>query len=216
MLSVRQFINEPVPSNCFVIYDKDVGTECIIIDPGSRDEKKLFAYLKKGNFIPKYIILTHEHFDHCWGVNQIVDCYHIPVICSAICAEAVKDAKRNCSVFYDNGSSFKVECETITVESIGNVLLFGGAEIRFFSTPGHTDASICFTAGNFLFTGDTLIKGLRTVTKLPNGSVSRLTESIKLLADMQGKGYTVYPGHNESFLLDGYDLSVNCTNNNES
>ena len=62
--------------------------------------------------------------------------------------------------------------------------------------------------GQNLFTGDTLIKDLRTVTKLPTGSVVELQESIELFKSMQGKGYKVYPGHGALFELDGYDLEL--------
>lgn len=89
---------------------------------------------------------------------------------------------------------------------MNNVLRFGTEEIVFFSTPGHTDASISFVAGRNLFTGDTLIKDMRTVTKLPTGSVSKLKESLVTISKMKGQGYTVYPGHGESFYLDDYNL----------
>ena len=61
--------------------------------------------------------------------------------------------------------------------------------------------------GQYLFTGDTLINGERTVTKLPTGSVEKLKESMSLYAGMKGRGYRVFPGHGKEFDLDGYDLS---------
>lgn len=59
-----------------------------------------------------------------------------------------------------------------------------------------------------LFTGDTLIKDLHTVTKLTTGSVAKLRVSMELLSSLQGKGYAVYPGHGEVFELDGYNLEL--------
>ena len=109
MLSVHTIINAPVPSNCFVLYDKTVGNECIIVDPGSKSDDILFAFLDQENLFPKYIILTHEHFDHCWGVKELVEKYNIPIICSALCAEYIQFEKRNCSVFYDNKEPFVIK-----------------------------------------------------------------------------------------------------------
>ena len=208
MLEVNRFLNNPVDSNCFVIYDKAIGADCIIVDPGSKDNKELFALLDEERLEPQYIILTHEHFDHCWGVNSLVERYHIPIVCSALCAECIQFEKRNCSVFYDNKERFVITSQTISVESLNHVLPFNDNEFRFFETPGHTNASICFTIDQKLFTGDTLIRNLRTVTKLPTGSVVKLQESIELLRNMQGKGYMVYPGHGDLFELDGYDLEL--------
>lgn len=208
MLSIHKIVNHPVPSNCFVLYDKAVCNDCTIVDPGCKLGDEIFAFIKNEKLIPRYIILSHEHFDHCWGVNAIVERYHIPIVCSALCAECIQFEKRNCSVFYDNKERFVITSQTISVESLNHVLPFNDNEFRFFETPGHTNASICFTIDQKLFTGDTLIRNLRTVTKLPTGSVVKLQESIELLRNMQGKGYMVYPGHGDLFELDGYDLEL--------
>ena len=195
-------------SNCFILYDKEIGKECIIIDPGSKSDDVLFSFIDKEDLVPKYIILTHEHFDHCWGVNELVEKFNIPIICSALCAECIQFEKRNCSVFYDNKERFVITSKTISVELLNCNLIFAGKRLRFFITPGHTNASICFIVDHHLFTGDTLIKDMRTVTKLPTGSVSKLQETIEILRNFQGKGYTIYPGHDELFELDGYDLNL--------
>lgn len=206
MLIVHQITNSPVPSNCFVLYDKAVGRECVIVDPGCKSDDVLFAFLEKEGLTPQYIVLTHEHFDHCWGVNELVEKYRIPIICSALCAECIQFEKRNCSVFYDNKERFVINSKTISVESLNNELLFAGTRLSFLATPGHTNACICFTIDDKLFTGDTLIKDLRTVTKLPTGSIPKLKMSLNTIAEMKGHNYSVYAGHGESFSLDNYNL----------
>lgn len=207
MLIVRSFINTPVTSNCYVLFDKGFNKDCIIVDPGSRSEDELINFITVEGLLPRFIILTHEHFDHCWGVNQLVSRYPVPIICSQSCADAIKNEKRNCSAFYDNGNGFRINSGTMSTESLNSVLQFGGHEIRFFKTPGHTDASISFVAGQDLFTGDTLINEERTVTKLPTGSAITLKESMSLYTEMKGRGYRVFPGHGNAFDLDGYDLN---------
>lgn len=202
MLEVRRFVNTPVSSNCFILFDKEVGKDCIIVDPGSREEEELFAFLTNESLSPLCIILTHEHFDHCWGVNQIVKRYPVPIVCSELCAEAIKSEKRNCSVFFDNSAAFTISEETTSIESIDRVLHFGNHLIRFYHTPGHTDAGISFVIGQYLFTGDTLIKDENTVTKLPTGSSEKLKASFGLYESMQNKGFIVCSGHGETFLLD--------------
>lgn len=206
MLVVKRIINTPVPSNCFVVYDKTESTNCIIVDPGTKDNVELLAFISSNELIPQYIILTHEHFDHCWGVNCLAEKYRIPIICSRICSEAIRFEKRNCSVFYDINERFVILSPTISIESLNNKLLFADKEVLFFETPGHSDASICFTIGNGLFTGDTLIKGNRTVTKLPSGSNLKLKESLAKIINYKGQGLIVYPGHGDLFELDNYNL----------
>lgn len=207
MLIVKRIVNTPVTSNCFVVYDKAVSSECIIVDPGTKDNEELLAFVSEQELSPVYIILTHEHFDHCWGVNSLVEKYETPIVCSHLCSEAIQYAKRNCSVFYDNSDAFTIDSKTISVESLGMSLSFLNKGIHFYTTPGHSKASICFLLGHSLFTGDTLIKDERTITKLPTSSVVQLKESLKCLKGMQGKGYVVYPGHGDVFELDGYDIN---------
>lgn len=207
MFEVHSIVNTPVTSNCYVLFDKAVSNECIIVDPGSKDEKELFDYLWKEKLEPKFIILTHEHFDHCWGVNQLVEKYHIPIVCSELCADAIKNEKRNCSVFYNNKEAFTIKSETINIESINNILVFHGNILKFFNTLGHTDASISFVVDKCFFTGDTLIKDEKTVTKLPTGSFSKLKKTMEMFTDMQIREYKVFPGHGEGLELNRYDLS---------
>lgn len=208
MLVVKRIINTPVPSNCFVVYDKSENTNCIIVDPGTKDNEELIAYISEQELSPVYIILTHEHFDHCWGVNSFVKRYDVPILCSERCIECIKYDKKNCSVFYDINERFTIDSKSISVESLDYVLPFAGTRLQFFNTPGHSEASVCFTIGRHLFAGDTLIKDLRTVTKLPTGSVVKLRKTIDFLKQMQGKGYVVCPGHGEIFELDGYNLEL--------
>lgn len=207
MLTVRRIINTPVSSNCFVLYDKKISTNCIIVDPGSKYNEDLLSFLCAQKLKPDYIILTHEHFDHCWGVNNLVERYNIPIICTDSCIKCIANDKKNCSVFYDNSERFSIQSKAISIESINYELCLNGSIIRFFKTPGHTEASMSFLSENCLFTGDALIKGLRTVTKLPTGSQNKQEETVRKFAELQGKGYKVFAGHGEPFLLDNYDLA---------
>ena len=86
------------------------------------------------------------------------------------------------------------------------MLLWNGVEIKTFNTPGHSDDSQCLIVDGMLFTGDTLIKNVRTVTKLKGGSVEKLEESVKFIASLKGNHLKVMPGHDEEFWLDEYDL----------
>jgi len=204
-ITVHRIINKPIPSNCFVIYDKAVGNECLIVDTGSKSDDELLGFISAEQLVPKYIILTHEHFDHCWGVNELVAVYGVPVICSALCAEKIGDIKKNCSVFYDIHQSFEVHCDAISIESLGSVMDFDGHLIKFYNTPGHTDASISFVIDKYLFTGDTLMYGVKTPTKLPTGSLAKLKESMELYKSLS-KGYLVMSGHGEVVVLDRYEF----------
>lgn len=208
MLKIHQFINAPVPSNCFVLFDKEVCNNCIIVDPGSQYNDDLFEFLKIGGLNPQYIILTHEHFDHCWGVNDIRDHFlYVKLVCSSICSLAIQDKKKNHSVFYQQ-PGFEVGPADILLEDISWKFDWNNYKLSFYPAQGHTASGVVFTIENNLFTGDELIKGIKTVTKLKTGSKEKLHNSIAFFESLKGKGYSIYPGHGEAFELDDYDLSI--------
>lgn len=65
-----------------------------------------------------------------------------------------------------------------------------------------------FFVGRYVFTGDTLLKDAKTVTKLKTGSKEKLIVSVMLLEQEKGKNLIICPGHGETFGLDGYDLNI--------
>lgn len=208
MLQIKQLINNPASSNCFVIYDKAFGNNCLIVDPGSEDSSDLLEMLKQERLNPLYIILTHEHFDHCWGVNELRKNYpNVKLICTSICSAAIQEKKKNLSVFYQQ-PGFDVLAADIELDKIGWQLVWNNYKIAFYPAQGHTASGVIFIIDGYTFTGDELIKGVKTVTKLKTGSKEKLLDSLKLLGEMKGKGLIICPGHGEMFELDGYELDI--------
>lgn len=206
MLEVKQIINTPIDSNCFVIYDMAKGSDCIVVDPGSEDNSRLYEFLKSEGLNPQYIILTHEHFDHCWGVNQLRRDYaSVKLICSSNCSVAIQNRKKNYSVFYQQ-PGFDVGAADIELDKMGWQLDWNSYLLLFNSAQGHTASGVIFSIGSYAFTGDELINGTKTVTKLKTGSKEKLAESVELLKSWKGKNLVVCPGHGDMFGLDDYDL----------
>lgn len=199
---IKKITNKPIDSNCFVICFPKNSNSCIIVDPGTEDCSELIKFINRKNLIPGYLILTHEHFDHIWGVNKLKKLYECKVICSKSCSEKIINRKKNMSVFYDQ-VGFELNNAELVIEDINYCLKWNGLNISFIKTPGHTDSSICFYIDNNLFTGDTIIKGLKTVVKLPTGNKEDLFETIeKLKKQFINKQIIIHAGHGESFNFD--------------
>lgn len=195
---IESIKNSPVDSNNFVIYTS-VNNSCIIIDPGTEDCSELVEFIHRKNLIPEYVLLTHEHFDHIWGINKLKDLFQFKLVCSTDCAKKIVDKKKNMSVFY-NQVGFESYPADIQFEDVYYNMEWNDIKIEFISTKGHTDASVCILIDNNLFTGDTIIKNSKTVTKLPGGSKSKLIESLSFLnKKFSGKQIKVHSGHGESF-----------------
>ncbi|KQO33258.1 hypothetical protein ASF10_18020 [Flavobacterium sp. Leaf82] len=203
---VRTIQNQPIDSNCFVLYN-NLNPSCIIIDPGSEDCIELLIFLKENNLVPEYIILTHEHFDHIWGVNKLLELFDCTIVCSKKSSESIVDKKKNLSIFY-NQVGFEIAL-TGKVRIISDeVLKLGNYILQFKETPGHSLGSVSFWINEMLFTGDVFIKDTKTVTKLPGGSKEQLSKTIYELDKLfNKKSMMVYPGHGEIFLFRDIDFN---------
>lgn len=204
---VKRFINSPVTSNCFVIYRRGFQS-CLIIDPGTRDCEDLLIFLKEMNLVPEIVILTHEHYDHIWGVNLLKETYNCMVKCSAKCSEKIVNKKKNMSVFHDQ-IGFETAPADIFTDNIKGAFLWNDISLKFLDTPGHTDCGISILVEDKLFVGDLIIDGHKTVTKLPTGNKTDVLNSVnKLLNDLLPSAIEVYSGHGNNFMLNEVDISI--------
>ena len=89
-MEIVQFENQLAKSNCFIIVDWN-SRSCVIIDPASRDSEKEIAFIEEHALSLDYIILTHAHADHCWGVNSLRDAYpNLKLIYAEACNQKMK------------------------------------------------------------------------------------------------------------------------------
>lgn len=205
-LSLTTIINKPVSSNCHIFADVETK-HCIIIDPGSEDGLLIDEKIKLFQLIPDQIILTHEHYDHIWSCQYLIDKYGIPIVCTKKCSEALGDSRKNLSLFFDYRKAFS--CPTVSIlidDENRSCLSWQCHSLQFYPASGHSMGDLLVIIDNFLITGDLLIKDLKTVTKLKCGSKDKLMQTLALIETFKGRGLTVCPGHGDCFSLDNYDL----------
>jgi len=193
----------PIATNCWIYTYGD--KEAAIIDPGDEVDVIISA-LKKSSFIPKYILLTHGHFDHIGAVPQLVSAFNAkPQI-----------AIHNLDSMYLGPDAYKAHSisvraamgSTAFIDAFWNnmpmpdILLDEGSTIGPFTVlhlPGHTHGSTAFLdkeASN-LFTGDTLFKNGYGRTDLPGGDTDQIFKSLQRLYNMDAN-IKVYPGHGDT------------------
>ena len=205
MIEIEIIKNEPIDSNCYVITVSGL-TKCIVVDPGTEYCNELMNFLLKKNLKIDFILLTHEHFDHIWGCNYLKEKFDCKIVCSELCSSNIVLSKRNLSVFF-NQIGFITSKADILLESVNWELNWNYNKIIFFNTPGHSNCSICFSIGNNLFTGDTMIKGLKTVTKISGGNRNLLEESLNQIFFEYNENTIIYPGHGDVFTLNETSIS---------
>lgn len=206
MLEVVRFINSRFTSNTYILAHPE-HESVWVVDPGDADN--VFEWMKVHSKTSiSGILLTHAHFDHIYGMNEILSQYPqcVVYIANDYGREALHNPKTNGSKYTEEGP-IVIDDNARIVYYSDIMRLWEDVEMQTINTPGHSDDSQCLLVDGMLFTGDTLIKDVRTVTKLKGGSVEKLEVTVSLLEHIKGQGLTVMPGHGDAFELDEYDYS---------
>lgn len=201
MIQIEHFINELMTSNCYIVWD-DVAKGAVVIDPGSEHSLREIQFIEKNGLHLNYIILTHEHTDHTWGVNALLDKYDTKVICSEKCKENLPSAgNAYFRLYYERKDyNYSVRQVDYTTESLNNRLIWNGITIKFISTPGHSMGSICIDIDGKLFTGDTIMQYKAYINKR-NGNNDLFQKSVQCIVESYAPNTTLYPGHGVPFLM---------------
>ncbi len=174
-----------IETNCYVVTDENT-LECAIIDPGD-ESNRILDYIESNHLKPRYIFLTHGHFDHTMAVKAVHE-----ETGAAVCMNS-KDAG---AVLESAPYKFNPPADTIWYKE-GDEFRVGGLTFRVMETPGHTPGGVTLRCEDALFTGDTLFRDSCGRTDLPGGDMGALMRSLKRLAALPGE-FEVYPGHMDS------------------
>ena len=201
-IKVLRFNNEPVPSNTYLLIN-EASKKCIVIDPGTKEQVNVRDYILSQELNLDYIILTHEHFDHCWGVNYLLEWFPAKVVATQLCAEWVQTPMNYFNqLYYNSDEMYQIKQVDVIVEDVDWKLLWGDESIVFISTPGHSSKGMCIEIGGCLFTGDTILYRTKPFLKKRYGaSKQELKKSIEKIFLAYPSETKIFPGHGEPFIL---------------
>lgn len=186
-------------TNCYLVFDSK-SRSCLIIDPGDEanfiSEKIIRLGLK-----PSAIIATHGHFDHILAARELQLAFRVPFLIHQE-DEKIVNYLRQSAQWWLKRKIIALPPKIDHYLSDGQVISFGPKRLVVVHTPGHTPGGICLYSQKqkILFSGDTVFKDGSGRTDLSYSSPEAMQKS---LAQINHKfaGFTVYPGHGESFQL---------------
>lgn len=203
---VYQFVMPVIRSNMYIILEDD---SALVIDPHISIEAEIL--LKENHVKDCMIFLTHEHFDHISGVNQFREKFHCQVVCSKVCEDLLISPKQNGAANFAvlflgqtaesqktmNGLiDVEYRCTADIVYQNERALDWKGFSVFLKEMPGHSAGSqIIQINRRHVFTGDNLIPGQKTITKLPGGSKKFYQTVVIPYFRMLPADTIIYPGH---------------------
>ncbi|MGW8959954.1 MBL fold metallo-hydrolase [Paenibacillus sp. NPDC055715] len=203
-LSIRSFNLGPLQTNAYLLQGDD-PQRAVIIDPGMNPGPLLRAIEP---LEIEAILLTHAHFDHIGGVDEIRKAKSCPVYLHPLEQDWLTSPKLNGSLMWPEASP-PISTEPAEYDlAEGQQLNLIGHTFKVFHTPGHSPGSVSFLCGKDLFSGDVLFRQGVGRTDLAGGRERDLYDSIQNKLFPLGDDVTVYSGHGPKTSI-GYEKANN-------
>lgn len=203
---LERFINGRARTNAY-LWAPEPGGDCVVVDPGVGAAAKIARRIEEHALRPAAILLTHGHPDHTWTVRGLSERFGVP-------AYMHRDDWRWLSEPATGGYIPIVRLGGRIVGMLrplrparlepadpDRTIELAGAGLSVLHTPGHTDGSVCFVAGDVCFVGDTMFRGSVGHTLYPGGDRRTLLRSLRdQVLDLPDTA-RILPGHGEETLM---------------
>lgn len=193
-MKIERLLVGELGTNAYFLENEDTR-ELLVVDPGGNG-RELAQRINDKGFTALGILLTHGHYDHTDGIEELNKNLTSPVKVYALDKEAelLENPAFNLSgSFGFNGKSY------IANEFFrdGEEVEIGSFKFKVIATPGHTKGSCCFyfPEDGILISGDTLFDRSVGRTDFPGGSMTELVNSIKEKLFTLPDDTEVLPGH---------------------
>lgn len=188
MVIKRRYILGDLKTNCYLI---EHMRKNILIDAGC-DIQKVIDFLQENNMELDYVFITHVHYDHIGGLNDLVNTFsNVQVVVNKNEAQFLTDIKHNLSEL--DHQEITYSGDFITYDELDCDAL--GLEV--IPVRGHSYEGVClyFKDYDAVFTGDTLFRHTIGRSDFIDGNHDDLIHDIKYnLLTLPGNT-SIYPGH---------------------
>ena len=201
---IKCFTAGQLENNMYLVIDENTK-KAVLID-ASALIPEITDTVKAYGADVEYILLTHGHFDHIMGLNELKKALNAKaVICHVdrIISDNINEFTR---LFGGLCESVPPVYEKFVKD--GDIINAGDMQIKVIHTPGHTEGGVCSLIEDKLFSGDTLFKGSVGRTDLFGGNFQELLDSVKNILFKLDDNTTVYPGHGPVTTI-GYEKKYN-------
>lgn len=197
-MRVKRFINSIFESNSYLIY-YEKSDSVYVIDPG--DSIPIIEFIVNNNKILKGILITHYHFDHIYGVNELRKKFKNSLVYASLKSkDGLFSSKINGSLYAEMPLIIENK-DVIWVKNGDLIELCNTTYANVYDTPGHNDDCISYHIGNYLFVGDTLIPGFKVHLRSKKADKDEAYKSISWIEQHFSGETIICPGHKEEGIL---------------
>lgn len=189
-MEVHQINRSPYEANAYLV----AAPKPVLIDVGMNARYVIDRISQVMELTDiEIIVLTHAHFDHWGGVEEVKRSTGASIAIHTADAVLLQDEVSNVASMF--GARDVLVPDTVLNQD-DCIHLGGGEDLEVLHTPGHTPGSICLyhPESRSLFSGDTVFPGGGFGrTDLTGGSMVQLVASLTYLTGLEVG--TMYPGH---------------------
>lgn len=192
MIEIHDITNTIFTSKTYIL-SKQGEDKAWLVDIG--DIEPVLSYLDERHLYVEGVFLTHAHFDHIYGLEELVE--HFPeckVYCTEYAKETLASDKLNLSKYH--GTSIKYTRDNVVVVKEGDkqTLFEGEPEMKFYETPGHNPGCLTLVMDYLIFTGDAYVPGIGVNTIPPKADKELAKVSLERILNL-AEGKTILSGH---------------------
>lgn len=175
MVQIRQLALGPLQTNCYIIGCEETHLAAVI-DP-AWEGKAIVATAEDDGWEITQILLTHSHFDHVGGLQELKDATGAPIFIHPDAVDMLRNTTMSAAFF---GLRVPAPPPPDQLLNEGQIIQVGRLKLHTLLTPGHAPGHVCFHLPEYrvLFDGDVLFKGGIGRTDLPGGDHDTLMQSI--------------------------------------
>lgn len=195
MLQIKHFTFSPIAENTYVLYNE--AKEACIIDPGCyfpQEEDTLAKFIDSLGLKVVYLLNTHAHLDHVFGLKWAAERYGLTPHLHALEQQVLERAPWAAQMY---NLPFPNYSGPLHFLEDGDVIQLGSDALEIIFAPGHAPGHVCFycAAQSFLIGGDVLFQRSIGRTDLPGGNHGQLIESIETRLMVLPEQTVVHCGH---------------------
>lgn len=192
MIQIKQIVNSVFTSKTYILY-REGCNKAWLVDIG--DVEPVAAFLEENGLTLEGVFITHAHFDHIYGLPDIVERFpKCMVYVAEYAKEALASDRLNMSKYHEMPITYEGDNVLVVHEGESVKLFEDEPSMCFYETPGHNPGCLTMVLGDMIFTGDAYIPGVGVNTQVRNSNKEQAKQSLNRILKL-AEGKVIMSGH---------------------